>query len=120
MLSTPALAVLNRSTLKRYGPVLAIGALLVFSFLVSSRGPVPFNGKLVACVGYGYGYGYTAGPPSVLSVTPSNGPSTGKRLAQPPAVLAEGPFNDPVPVARREIQGTLCSLPSQPWAQASF
>jgi hypothetical protein len=70
MLNTLAL---NRTNLKRIAPVLAIAALLLFSFLLTSRGPYPFNGKLVACVGYGYGYGYTAGPPSVTSVKPIAG-----------------------------------------------
>jgi hypothetical protein len=68
---------IDRSALRKFGPLLAILALLLFSFIASSRGPFPFNGKLVACVGYGYGYGYTAGPPSVTSLGPTNGSTTG-------------------------------------------
>lgn len=68
MLTRPAV---RRSLL----PLLFILGLLLFSFVVSSRGTFPFNGKLVACTGYGSGYGYTGGPPSVTGINP-----TGARL----------------------------------------
>jgi hypothetical protein len=70
MLTRPAV---RRSLL----PILAISVLLLFAFLVSSRGNFPFNGKLVACVGYGSGYGYTGGPPSVTGINPTAGPIAG-------------------------------------------
>src|SRR5438132_10009711 len=68
---------LNSAVLKKLAPVVAILALLVFAFVASSRGPFPFNGKLVACLGYGTGYGYTAGPPSVTAIGPNNGTDAG-------------------------------------------
>src|SRR5438094_1618291 len=68
---------MNSPAVKKLAPPLAILALLVFAFVASSRGPFPFNGKLVACVGYGVGYGYTAGPPAVTGLGPTNGPDTG-------------------------------------------
>jgi hypothetical protein len=81
---------IDRSALKRYGPVLAILALLVFAFFASSRGPFPFNGRLVACVGYGTGYGYTAGPPSVTSLGPTNGQTSANNTV---AVYGQGYCN---------------------------
>jgi hypothetical protein len=38
---------------------------------------MPFNGRLVACVGYGSGYGYTGGPPSVAGINPVLGKTAG-------------------------------------------
>jgi len=66
-----------RPALKKLAPVVAILGVLVLSFVASSRGPFPFNGKLVACLGYGVGYGYTAGPPSVTGIGPNNGTDDG-------------------------------------------
>ncbi len=44
---------------------------MALSFI--SPGKLQFNGKLVACAGYGVGYGYTGGPPTVTSVSPIAG-----------------------------------------------
>ncbi len=68
---------MNKPVVRSLLPILAISAVLVFAFFASSRGPFPFNGKLVACVGYGVGYGYTGGPPAVTNVSPIAGSSSG-------------------------------------------
>jgi hypothetical protein len=68
---------LTRPAVRSLLPLLAIIGLLLFSFVVSNRGTFPFNGKLIACVGYGGAYGYTGGPPSVTGINPTAGPITG-------------------------------------------
>ena len=65
------------SLFRRLAPIAGIGLLLAVSFLASNRGPFPFNGKLVACAGYGGGYGYAGGPPSVTDVNTALGSATG-------------------------------------------
>ena len=61
----------KKAIIARVLPVLAVAAVLALSFL--NPGKVQFNGKLVACAGYGTGYGYTLGPPSVTNVSPIAG-----------------------------------------------
>jgi len=56
-------------------PIIAIGAILALSWFVGNR--IAFNPRLVACVGYGASYGYAGGPPTVTSVVPAAGPTSG-------------------------------------------
>jgi hypothetical protein len=65
----------KKAIIARVLPVLAVAAVLALSFL--NPGKVQFNGKLVACAGYGNSsYGYV-GTPSVTSVNPIAGAIAG-------------------------------------------
>jgi hypothetical protein len=74
-------------------PVLAVAAVMAFSLLGNRA--IPFNGTLVSCVGYGYGYGYFPGQPSVFSVNPTTGTTSGGTSV---AVTGQGFCNFPASV----------------------
>lgn len=81
----------KRAIIARVLPVLAVLAVLALSF--ASSGKVQFNGKLVACAGYGTGYGYTTGPPTVTGINPTAGPITGGTTV---TITGQGFCNFPV------------------------
>jgi hypothetical protein len=91
----------TKAIVARVFPVLLVAAILALSFFVVR---VPFNPKLVACVGYGTGYGYTGGPPSVTSVSPKAGGIAGGTTV---TITGQGFCNSPETVT---FSGTAASF----------